>query len=95
MELIAHLLLEVEQGIALGQTLLQLVIDRRRWCPRCGLEHQGQLGQCLRINGIGFGPFQQGFGKVMRLGRVNHTHAKPRMDQLGGQRNPIRTPWLP
>jgi hypothetical protein len=87
--LIAHLLLEIEQGIPLCQTLLQLIIDLRWGCPRRRAEHHRQLRQRLGINSIGFGPFQQGFGEVMRLGRVNDTHLKPRLDQAGGQRDPI------
>jgi ABC-type hemin transport system ATPase subunit len=67
----------------LGKDMLkELLFDILDWQDR---EWSRALGQASI-----FVPFQQGLGKVMRLGRVEHTHLQPRMNQLGGQGAPIR-----
>src|SRR6185503_11668981 len=93
-QLVANLLAQGQQRITLGQTLLEFIIDRRRWRPALGLECGGQLGQGLGINRVGFGALEQGFSEMMRLHGVNDADGVACAVQGGGQANPIRAGGL-
>src|SRR2546427_6304903 len=49
------------------------------------------MRQRLGINRIGFRAFEQGFGEMMGLSRVHHTHRKPFVDETRSQTHPIRS----
>src|SRR5262249_54008918 len=72
------------------ESLLQGIVNLWGRCPRLRLYDHRQLRQRLGINRIGFRAFEQGFGEMMGLSRVNHTHRKPFMDETRSQTNPIR-----
>src|SRR5437016_2166027 len=60
-----HLPLYGEQGVSLCQTLLQLLVDSRRWGPLSRDEGNGELGQSERINVIGLSTLEIGSGEVV------------------------------
>jgi hypothetical protein len=46
------------------------------WGPRRGWQHGGEASQCIGSNSIGFRLFEQCFGKVARLVRIDDTDRK-------------------
>ena len=76
MALVADLGSDLDQGFALREALLELSIDCWWWRPRLGLEPGSQFSQHLRIQVVGFGALEQRLGKIVSLGRIDHTHGK-------------------
>jgi len=55
MELIAELLPQRHQRIAVGEPLLQFRVNRRRWGSRGRLQHGPQPRQRLRVDSVRLG----------------------------------------
>lgn len=88
---VALLGLDVEQVIAVGETLLKVFTNGRWWYPGFRMGHLSELQQEVSIKGIGFGPPQLHPGEVFRLGWVDDTDDKARRIQMPCQRQPVGT----
>ena len=89
-ELVAHRLAQLQEAIALHEALLQRGVDRGWGRPGRGLEQGSTAGQHLGVNRVRLRLFEQGFGKVVRVLRVNDPDAEARLHQGRGQGDPLR-----
>jgi len=72
------------------QALLEFGVDGRGRRPALRLQERGELGQGVRVNGIRFGPLEQGLGEIMGLAGIDHAHRIARCGQGCGQTDPVR-----
>ena len=88
MELVLHLGAQGHQSITFSEPLVQFRINCWWRELRCWLQQGGELHERLGINRIRFGSLQQGFGKGMGLGRIDHRR-KPGLREDGCEGDPV------
>src|SRR5690349_3705621 len=89
MQLVAKLRSRREQSITMHQALRQLGIDLWWWCPRPRMESRTEFGQRLGEGSIGLGAFEQRFGEIVSLGRVDDRDGEASFIQALGQAHPV------
>jgi len=70
-QLVAELGPRTDQPITMDQALLKFGVDLGRWGSGGGLEPRAKLCERLGINRISLGAFEQCFGEIVGLSRID------------------------
>src|SRR5437764_5085194 len=87
--LLAELGAGMDERVTMHQALLELSVHLGRWGPAVWLESCAEFGQGLGINRVSLGAFEQRFGEIVGLGRIDHRHGEAGGVQAARQAHPI------